>query len=122
VVKTGVSGETRVSRKTAATGKSSAGNRHVASGKMTASGKVPAGVAYRSVAAAEMTASRHMSTAAVAAAPAAGMALRQCRPSACQDQPQRANRQKNAFAPDTHDVTPSSAANGLFHKTYSMRP
>ena len=38
----------------------------------------------------------------VSAATAAGMALGQCRPSACQDQSQRANRQKNALALDAH--------------------
>jgi hypothetical protein len=121
----GMSAKTRVPGKARMTGKTPAASRDVAAGEMPRSGKVSAtaGMTNRTMAASKRVASRCVSaTTPVTAATAARVALRQCRPSACQDQSQRANRQKNAFAPDAHDVSPYLGRERPFRKTYSIRP
>jgi hypothetical protein len=97
---------------------------------VTAARKVPgsremaaaAGVADRSVAAA----SGRVATATAMASPATAAVLRQCRPSACQDQSQRAHRQQNAFALDIHVpllITQPRTADSqdMFNKTLSVQ-
>ncbi len=60
---------------------------------VTAAGEIPTS---------GMAPTKGVTAAARVAATAAGMALRQCRSRASQDEAQRANRQKNAFALDAH--------------------
>jgi hypothetical protein len=99
---------------------------------MTRAGKVPAAGTYmaaHSVTAAKGVASGCMAAATGVAAAASvtattGMALRQCRSCACQDQSQRANRQKNALALDSHlfllTKPPTGKLQNLFNKTLAV--
>jgi hypothetical protein len=78
----------------------------------TTTAVTPATAAMASAAAA--MASTTTAAATVAATTTTAAMLRQCRPSACQDQSQRTYRQKNAFALDNHMPLLPSPACGRF--------